>query len=117
MSSFVKLIEKFSRLNGVILKGGHIDADLKDVTDILIYKDGKQIKDLIQTHPRYRTKNTHGTGCTFSSAFAAFLAKKQDAAEAFSKAVSYVNKLIELSKDLSVGHGHGPLLHHALDLK
>jgi hydroxymethylpyrimidine/phosphomethylpyrimidine kinase len=111
-----KLIEKFPNLDGIVLKGGHIDTNADMVTDVLLYKKGNEINHHVESHQRHQTKNTHGTGCTFSSAFAAFLAKKDTPPQAFSKAISYVNRLIALSKDASVGHGNGPLLHHALDI-
>ena len=82
------------------------------ITDILLYRKKDRVKEIIETNPRYHTKNTHGTGCTFASAFAGFLAKKYDAPSAFSKAVLFTNQLIDISKDSSVGQGNGPLLHH-----
>jgi hydroxymethylpyrimidine/phosphomethylpyrimidine kinase len=106
------LMKKFSNLDGLVLKGGHVDTDSDTVIDILLYKYSKEINQQVETHPRYHTKNTHGTGCTFSSAFAAFLAKKHTPPQAFSLAISYVNRLIALSKDASIGSGNGPLLHH-----
>ncbi|MCU0600844.1 MAG: bifunctional hydroxymethylpyrimidine kinase/phosphomethylpyrimidine kinase [Desulfobacterales bacterium] len=106
------LMEKCSNLHGIVLKGGHTNTKADTVTDIFIYKKGDAITQKVETHPRYHTKNTHGTGCTFSSAFAAFLAQKYNPPQAFSNAISYVNRLIALSKDASVGHGNGPLLHH-----
>jgi hydroxymethylpyrimidine/phosphomethylpyrimidine kinase len=110
------LLEKFPNLSGIVLKGGHIDTDADTVTDILLYKNGNETNQQVEVHTRYHTKNTHGTGCTFSSALAAFLAKQNTLPQAFSKAISYVNRLIALSKDVSIGQGNGPLLHHALNL-
>ena len=107
------LMERFVALRGIVLKGGHIDTESSTVTDILLYRKNDRIKEIIETNPRYHTKNTHGTGCTFASAFAAFLAKKHDAPTSFSKAVSFTSRLIDISKDTSVGQGNGPLMHHA----
>jgi hydroxymethylpyrimidine kinase/phosphomethylpyrimidine kinase len=112
ISAGMVLMETFPNLEGIVLKGGHIDTDAETVTDIFLYKNGVRINQRVETHPRYHTQNTHGTGCTFSSAFAAFLAQKYTPTQAFSKAVSCVNRLIDLSKDASVGSGNGPLLHH-----
>jgi hydroxymethylpyrimidine/phosphomethylpyrimidine kinase len=117
MAAGTMLMEKFSNLDGIVLKGGHMSTDADSVKDALLYRNGNSIDEQVEIHPRYHTKNTHGTGCTFSSAFAAFLAKKHDPPQAFSKAVAYVNRLIALSKDASIGSGHGPLLHHALNQK
>ena len=106
------LLERFEKLSGIILKGGHIDTDKSTVTDILLLKDSNRVAEIVESNPRYHTKNTHGTGCTFASAFAAYLAQKSDPAEAFRKAVVFTSHLIDLSKDIQIGHGNGPLLHH-----
>ena len=106
------LLERFERLCGIVLKGGHIDTDKSTVTDIFLLKDGHRFLELVECNPRYHTKNTHGTGCTFASAFAAYLAQKSDPADAFLKAVAFTSHLIDLSKDIHIGHGNGPLLHH-----
>ena len=106
------LLERFKKLSGIILKGGHIETSKRTVTDIMLLKEGDRIREIVKTNPRYRTKNTHGTGCTFASAFAAFLAKKHDPADAFSTAADFTNHLIDISKDTRIGHGNGPLLHH-----
>ncbi len=108
------LMERFAALRGIVLKGGHVDVNSNTVTDILLYRTDDRIKEIIETNPRHHTKNTHGTGCTFASAFAAFLAKGHDAPTSFSKAVSFTSRLIDISKDTFVGKGNGPLMHHAL---
>ncbi len=112
----MELLGRFSRLKGIVLKGGHVNTLSDDVTDILLYRDDAdhQIREHAVVHPRYQTKNTHGTGCTLSSALAACLAKKETPDQAFSRSVAYVNQLIGLSADITVGHGNGPLLHHVL---
>jgi hydroxymethylpyrimidine/phosphomethylpyrimidine kinase len=112
----MELMGRFSSLKGIVLKGGHADIESAWVTDIFLYRDDtdRRIREQVAVHPRYQTRNTHGTGCTLSSALAAFLAKKDPPSEAFSKAVAYVNQLIGLSADTTIGHGSGPLLHHAL---
>jgi len=108
----IRILERFGNLSGIVLKGGHIDTDNDVVTDILLLREENSIREIIETNPRYHTKNTHGTGCTFASAFAAFLAKKQDPGTAFSKAIAFTNHLIDISKDSRIGKGNGPLLHH-----
>ena len=87
----------------VVVKGGHLGGKL--ATDILY--DGILLKEL--TGKRIETKNTHGTGCTFSSAIAANLAKGIDFFNAVSDAKAYITGAIENS--LSIGHGHGPVDH------
>ena len=107
-----ELLARFDRLTGIVLKGGHMDTKSRHVTDILMQRDGPRIREIVETRPRYFTKNTHSTGCTFASAFAAFLAKKLDPAAAFSKAIDFTNHLIDISQYAAVGQGNGPLLHH-----
>jgi len=87
----------------VVVKGGHLGG--KFATDILY--DGIIFKEL--TEKRIETKNTHGTGCTFSSAIAANLAKGIDFFKAVSNAKAYITGAIEHS--LELGHGHGPVDH------
>ncbi|MFO7666605.1 MAG: bifunctional hydroxymethylpyrimidine kinase/phosphomethylpyrimidine kinase [Desulfobacterales bacterium] len=87
----------------VVVKGGHLVGKL--ATDIVY--DGILFKEL--TGKRIETKNTHGTGCTFSSAIAANLAKGINFFKAVSDAKAYITGAIENS--LSIGHGHGPVDH------
>ena len=87
----------------VIIKGGHGSGD--DLVDLL-YHDGV----FVPFHtPRILTRHTHGTGCTFASAVAAFLALGHGLPEATSRAQAYVAGAIR--HGLAVGHGHGPLDH------
>ncbi|MCI9320758.1 MAG: bifunctional hydroxymethylpyrimidine kinase/phosphomethylpyrimidine kinase [Lachnospiraceae bacterium] len=90
----------------VVVKGGH---GVGDAVDVLF--DGKQLCHFGTT--RINTRNTHGTGCTFSSAIAAGLAKEMSVREAVEKAKSYITTAIEHS--LSIGRGNGPI-HHFYDL-
>lgn len=105
------LLERFAGLAGVVLKGGHWETASETVTDTLMLRENHRINAYVETRPRYHTRNTHGTGCTFASAFAAFLARKQDAADAFFRAVAFTSRLIDISKAARVGQGNGPLLH------
>ena len=91
----------------VVVKGGHLgDAQATDV----LY-DGQTFREL--TSPRYDTPNTHGTGCTFSSAIAANLALGHPFFEAVAKAKTYISGAIRNA--LPIGRGHGPT-HHFFDL-
>ena len=93
----------------VLIKGGH-GTDVES-TDVLF--DGSQVTRLASK--RIATRNTHGTGCTLSAAFAAGLAKGQDLAAATRLAKAYVTDAIAAADRLAVGHGHGPLhLFHAV---
>ena len=58
-----------------------------------------------------RTENTHGTGCTLSSAVAAGLAKGLSLSDAVREAKAYVTAAIAASDKLTIGHGHGPVHH------
>lgn len=92
-----------------LVKGGHgTAATLEDW-----YDDGDKAFGL--SGPRVVTKNTHGTGCTLSSAIAACLTSAPSGAQAVRDAWAYVQGAIRAAGRLSVGRGHGPLHHfHAL---
>jgi hydroxymethylpyrimidine/phosphomethylpyrimidine kinase len=89
----------------VLLKGGHMSGDV--VRDVLAV-DGDV---LVFEGARVDTHNTHGTGCTLSTALACMLAHGMDLAEAVSAAKDYVAGALAASDDLDVGSGHGPLQH------
>ena len=91
----------------VVVKGGHLGKG--QATDILY--DGREFNEL-QSH-RVDTKNTHGTGCTFSSAIAANIALGKPFFEAVTLAKAYITGAIEHA--VSIGKGHGPT-HHFFDL-
>lgn len=107
-----ELMARFPNLSGIVIKGGHIRTEQSTVTDTLLYRASGSLHTASEKRPRYNTPNTHGTGCTFASAFASFLAQGHEPATAFSKAVAYTNQLIAISADIHVGHGRGPLMHH-----
>jgi hydroxymethylpyrimidine/phosphomethylpyrimidine kinase len=92
----------------VLLKGGHLSGE--DSTDLLF--GGDAVTQLPAR--RVATRNTHGTGCTLSSAIAALL-PRFDMVEAVRRAKAYLSAAIAASDSLSVGNGHGPVHHfHAL---
>jgi hydroxymethylpyrimidine/phosphomethylpyrimidine kinase len=93
----------------VLIKGGHGDED--GVTDLLF--DGKEYSTFKKS--RIATKNTHGTGCTFSAALAAELAKGNAVKEAVEVAELFIHSAIE--DDLMIGSGHGPTNHWAYKRK
>ena len=88
----------------VLMKGGHLDAP-SDALDILY--DGREYYEY--RAPRVNTRNTHGTGCTYSAAVCACLARGASAREAVREAKDYVTGAIKNS--LELGRGHGPLNH------
>ena len=89
----------------VLVKGGHLPNEATDV-----FYDGTT------THlfraPRIATRNTHGTGCTLSSAIAANLARGFLLPEAIARAKNYLNEALRAAPGL--GKGHGPLNHFPL---
>ncbi len=89
-------------VKAVLVKGGHFDGDPCD----LLY-DGRDFA--LFEAKRINTKNTHGTGCTLSSAIASYLALGEPLAEAVKKAKHYISQAIEHS--LELGSGAGPLNH------
>jgi hydroxymethylpyrimidine/phosphomethylpyrimidine kinase len=93
----------------VYLKGGHLPGD--ESPDVLY--DGRTIVELPAR--RVHTTNTHGTGCTLSSAIAALIPQRPDVRTAVEEAKTYVGAAIAASGQLQVGSGHGPVHHfHAL---
>lgn len=86
----------------VVIKGGHLKGHAVDV-----FFDGKNFRHF--SSPRIRSKNTHGTGCTFSAAMTAFLAKGVPVQEAVKRSKDYITKAIAHS--FSIGRGHGPVDH------
>ena len=88
----------------VVVKGGHLE-DAAEAIDIVF--DGDEITEL--RSPRYLTRNTHGTGCTFSAAITAGLAQGHDPLQAIQRAKAYVDQAIRHA--LSLGSGHGPTNH------
>lgn len=92
--------------NALLLKGGHLES--AQLTSLLIGKKGL-IKALYSD--KIETKNMHGSGCTLSSAIAAYLARGFALAEAVSKAQDYVHGAIYNAADVVIGKGNGPLNH------
>lgn len=94
----------------VLIKGGHLDgnksADLLRIS-LPVAKAGKNwIK-----KRRLDTKNTHGTGCTLSSAITAFLAQGHELKQAVALARDYLHKAMKAGAQYQLGQGHGPVHH------
>lgn len=90
----------------IFLKGGHLVCD--DSPDLFLDANGR-VEWL--NAPRTLTRNTHGTGCTLSSALATHLALTGDPFTACQNAKAYVTRAIAAADGLTVGHGHGPTDH------
>ncbi len=107
----------------VLLKAGHqtqstihnpqstitLRAHQLQLTDILY--DYKEARTYTYPHPRVETKNTHGTGCTLSSAIASELAKGLPLNEAIDAAIKYLESALLSAKNDVLGHGFGPVDH------
>ena len=93
----------------VLLKGGHEEGDTKCDTLYQLGTSGIEI-----THfstPSIATKNIHGTGCTLSSAIAAFMAQGMALKDAVQEAKRYITEAIKAGADIAIGHGFGPVNH------
>ena len=90
----------------VLLKGGHLPGD--QVVDVLA-RPGHV--DVVLASSRMASRNTHGTGCTLSSAIAAHLALGEPLERAVRAARQYILGAIQAGAGVQVGHGHGPLNH------
>ncbi|MDP4120421.1 MAG: bifunctional hydroxymethylpyrimidine kinase/phosphomethylpyrimidine kinase [Bacillota bacterium] len=101
MKAAAKGIHKMGAEN-VLIKGGHLNGDAVDI----LY-DGEKYYSF--SNERINTKNTHGTGCTLSSAITANLANGKSLPKAVEEAKKYVTEAIRYSLD--IGKGHGPTNH------
>lgn len=91
----------------VLLKAGHLRDEL--LVDIFYNAESGETTPLMSK--RMYTVNTHGTGCTLSSAFAASLAKGMQLDEAAKAAKEYITGAIDAGARYQIGHGHGPVHH------
>jgi hydroxymethylpyrimidine kinase/phosphomethylpyrimidine kinase/thiamine-phosphate diphosphorylase len=89
----------------VLMKGGHLQND--DAVDLLLIGDEKHEL----RSPRIETKNTHGTGCTYSAAIATFLAQGVPLLKAVEQAKRFID--LSISSAVDCGKGHGPVNHVA----
>src|SRR5210317_1870221 len=87
----------------VLIKGGHLKGDT--VYDVLVSKNKTQIF----KNKKIKSKNTHGTGCTLSSAIATFLSCGKLLNKSCELGIKYVNEAI--GSNLKIGKGHGPINH------
>jgi hydroxymethylpyrimidine/phosphomethylpyrimidine kinase len=94
----------------VLVKGGHLEGE--ESIDVLDDGEGEP---QVLVAPRIATRNTHGTGCTLSSAIAALLARGRELPDAVREAKAYLTEALRAADRLRVGSGHGPVHHfHAL---
>ena len=88
-------------------KGGHLNGD--EIVDIFYSKDSQE--PIMLKSKKIETKNTHGTGCTLSSAIAAYLSIGNNLEDSVRMAKDYITRAIFEAKDISLGNGHGAVNH------
>lgn len=91
----------------VVLKGGHLNGNCDDC--LVMKKPDPEVHWFSSS--RVKTKNTHGTGCTFSAAITAYLARGATILEAVTEAKKYLTQSIIEGAEIKTGHGHGPVHH------
>ena len=91
-------------MKSVVVKGGH---RVNDALDVLY--DGKEFYHF--QGKRIETKNTHGTGCTLSSALAVMLSEGMETSDAVVAAKEYLTGALDEGKNMGIGHGSGPVHH------
>ena len=96
-----------NRSVSVLLKAGHLSEST--LTDVFYNAETDEILEL--TSQRLQTKNTHGTGCTFSSAVAAYLAHGLPLNDAVRSAKEYINRALIAGSEYEIGKGYGPVHH------
>jgi hydroxymethylpyrimidine kinase/phosphomethylpyrimidine kinase len=106
-ATMIQAAQRIAQLGAenVLIKGGHLPGD---ALDLLLTQEGGVHE---FTAPRIDSTHTHGTGCTYSAAITAELAKGTPLLEAVNRAKRYVTQAIGSSPKL--GSGRGPLNHHA----
>ncbi|MDO4163660.1 MAG: bifunctional hydroxymethylpyrimidine kinase/phosphomethylpyrimidine kinase [Bacteroides sp.] len=92
----------------ILLKGGHLEGTT--MCDVL-HHQGNTIR---YAAPKVESRNLHGTGCTLSSAIATFLSMGHTLETSVRLSKEYVHQAIENGRELSIGHGNGPLWHFPL---
>lgn len=102
-----KLSGQDGRRVSVYMKAGHLDADV--LTDIFYNAEEGRFVEL--SSPCVRTANTHGTGCTLSSAIASYLAQGYGLDESAGLAKNYLEKALVSGAGYEIGRGHGPVNH------
>ena len=96
-----------SGCHAVLVKGGHLLG--QQMTDVLLNGETNEFR--LFTSSRIESPNTHGTGCTLSSAIAARLVLGDNMEQAVRHTKQYVSQCIATGKDISIGKGHGAMNH------
>ncbi|MDE6296261.1 MAG: bifunctional hydroxymethylpyrimidine kinase/phosphomethylpyrimidine kinase [Muribaculaceae bacterium] len=107
LSEAAILLSKENQGVSVFMKAGH----LSDKNLIDYFYNGEDDKLLPLSSERVDTRNTHGTGCTLSSAIASFLARGEKPDQAAIMAKRYISEAIKSGAEYNIGHGNGPVNH------
>jgi hydroxymethylpyrimidine/phosphomethylpyrimidine kinase len=114
-ANWAEAIEQGKRLSAltgvtVLVKGGHFDET--HCPDALVNTQGLLAQSVVEfASPRIATKNTHGTGCSLSSAMATVQARTGDWAASLAEVKDWLQDALTHADDLEVGQGHGPIHH------
>jgi len=91
----------------ILIKGGHLEESKS--TDLLYLTEEDRF--VVLEAERIESRNNHGTGCTLSSAIAAYLSRGNRTEDAVRKAKTYIQNAIRAGAKYKIGHGHGPVHH------
>jgi hydroxymethylpyrimidine/phosphomethylpyrimidine kinase len=94
----------------VLLKGGHLE-NTDQLVDILVFKEGDQIISQTFYHPKIQTKNSHGTGCSLSTAIACGLGAGLSLAESVDVGIEFVQQALIHAREMNLAQGAGPIWH------
>ena len=113
-SAVAGVLRRYQKLRTVIVTGGHTETEKDIITDYLFTSSpGSRTPECLEnSHARIASRNTHGTGCTFSAAFTAYHLQTGDDRKAFYLTSTFMDTVIRKSALLKIGHGTGPLVHH-----
>lgn len=103
-----QIIDSFG-CHAVLLKGGHGGGDI--LTDFFLAKSAGKRMELEFPHPKIMTRNTHGTGCTLSSAIASLIAVGKSLPEAVRDGIAFLHDALSEGSLIEFGKGHGPVNH------
>jgi hydroxymethylpyrimidine/phosphomethylpyrimidine kinase len=111
------LLEQFSNLRAVVVKGGHVTGE-HEVTDLLLYQAKGIVKLASSTRPFIDSRNTHGTGCALASAYAAYHCLTGDDELAFYSSTNFIQQMLEKNRGRKIvinPEGFGGLLYGPVD--
>ncbi len=108
------LLHQHPHLQAVVIKGGHIEPACADIHDVFVLRNQEVIT---SKRARITSRNLHGTGCTYASAFAAFHCLHHDYRQAFLRTSAYMDNIIKKSRNIFLvkSGASGPLAHTLME--